>query len=716
MTTYTAEVVIKESGADAAAAKIHAVGDAATHAHGPTDALRHGVDMLKEAFIVLGLSMSLEKIVEMADSYLVLQKRLGQVTTSAEEQQAVWAKLNTVANEHSQSIDGVTNMYVSLMRQAGQYKISSEQIMGVINSISALLQANGRTADDVNGAMRRLAAGMAQGSVSGRTMLTLFTQFPELMEGISKASGRSQQAIKILAENGSISMRQLMQWVEQAGGTISHIAPHTDEVGEAMIRLKNSLTNAVGELDKVGAGSALLSKFLDNTAITVTVLAKGITILILAFGKLSEQMQHANAIIDQHLGWMRTLMNILVPAAGIIDNVGKAWNRLTGDADHATKSEHAVTGALQQTETASGTVLRQVNSVATAHRTAGQAAAQHGSQIQNLNGALQQHNAQLHATSQAHQEVSGQITVTRGALDGFTKTVYDSNGAISDTPVQLQRTRSTMDEFGNTTRTVTQSIRDLDGSVTAMKRTVETFKDGVRTVSQYIIDLNGNIKLESQSVEEATVKLNQNSIALSKNAEAMAAVTSGADSAAAAYSRMGAASAAAGSGGGGGGYQGVGSFSMGTSDKDIEYMKQLYGQFNSIIGWGGGRGPISDPAWWAKHYNDNGSAITSPSASGGGSSLQHYAGGADFMVGGNGGTDQNLVAFMASRGERVKVETTDQQNKGSSDSRGGPEICVYMTVNGVQDVSGFRKSQTAIATQLADQIHRSESQLRRSVR
>lgn len=63
--------------------------------------------------------------------------------------------------------------------------------------------------------------------------------------------------------------------------------------------------------------------------------------------------------------------------------------------------------------------------------------------------------------------------------------------------------------------------------------------------------------------------------------------------------------------------------------------------------------------------------------------------GADFMVGGTGGVDKNVVAFRASRGERVQV--TPAGKTGNNDG---------MTVNfniSTPDVEGFRRSETQMA-------------------
>ena len=48
--------------------------------------------------------------------------------------------------------------------------------------------------------------------------------------------------------------------------------------------------------------------------------------------------------------------------------------------------------------------------------------------------------------------------------------------------------------------------------------------------------------------------------------------------------------------------------------------------------------------------------------------LRGFNSGGSFMVGGQSGMDRNLVAFKASKGERVTVETKEQQRQGGADT------------------------------------------------
>jgi hypothetical protein len=66
------------------------------------------------------------------------------------------------------------------------------------------------------------------------------------------------------------------------------------------------------------------------------------------------------------------------------------------------------------------------------------------------------------------------------------------------------------------------------------------------------------------------------------------------------------------------------------------------------------------------------------------SGLQGFAHGGQFMVGGSGGTDSQLVAFRASPNERVTVETPQQQRQGTASS--GPSSIIVNMQNDRRDV------------------------------
>jgi hypothetical protein len=74
--------------------------------------------------------------------------------------------------------------------------------------------------------------------------------------------------------------------------------------------------------------------------------------------------------------------------------------------------------------------------------------------------------------------------------------------------------------------------------------------------------------------------------------------------------------------------------------------------------------------------------------------------GADFMVGGTGGVDKNVVAFRASRGERVQVTPAGKSADGAS-----PTIVFNIST---PDVEGFRRSEAQMAARAQRMLGRGQ--------
>ena len=85
-----------------------------------------------------------------------------------------------------------------------------------------------------------------------------------------------------------------------------------------------------------------------------------------------------------------------------------------------------------------------------------------------------------------------------------------------------------------------------------------------------------------------------------------------------------------------------------------------------------------------------------------------FAKGGRFNVGGQGGQDNNLVQFMASRGEEVEIRTKSQQRKEGSSSGSNQNIRVVF--EGVTDIQSFRQNRAEIESRLLNATRRQQRQ------
>jgi tape measure domain-containing protein len=77
--------------------------------------------------------------------------------------------------------------------------------------------------------------------------------------------------------------------------------------------------------------------------------------------------------------------------------------------------------------------------------------------------------------------------------------------------------------------------------------------------------------------------------------------------------------------------------------------------------------------------------------------------GGNFTVGGNGGTDSQLVQFMATPGEQVNVSTPAPKGTGGTGGNGGVNVNMIVVA---QDANSFNRSQRQIVTSLQSQLTR----------
>lgn len=86
-------------------------------------------------------------------------------------------------------------------------------------------------------------------------------------------------------------------------------------------------------------------------------------------------------------------------------------------------------------------------------------------------------------------------------------------------------------------------------------------------------------------------------------------------------------------------------------------------------------------------------------------SLLGFASGGAFTVGGSAGRDTNLVSFKATKGERVIVQTPDQQKQ--QDRQLGNNVVVNMTIN-TPNPAAFRASESQVASQMNRMIQKAQ--------
>lgn len=106
------------------------------------------------------------------------------------------------------------------------------------------------------GGIEAFTKGLARGGASGRDMLFVLTQFPEIADVIATHLGVTRAELKRLAEQGQLSSQKLVDIFTNTDDFGKAFEKRAPTIGEGFTKIQNSLTAFVGAFSSAsGAGS-----------------------------------------------------------------------------------------------------------------------------------------------------------------------------------------------------------------------------------------------------------------------------------------------------------------------------------------------------------------------------------------------------------------------------------------------------------------------------
>lgn len=304
----------------------------------------------------------------------------------------------------------------------------------------------------------------------------------------------------------------------------------------------------------------------------------------------------------------------------------------------------------------------------------------------------------------------------RVSVEDYTKDTRDleieflrtKTDALSGFQMGLLEVQKTMNDFATTAATtVKTAFQDLQDTL------VTFFDTGKLNVKKFVDDMLTN--LTRLAVQKAIMAPLANMLDASGLGGVLGDLTGGSSSGqlgSSASNPMYVTMANGGLGGSGsGGLGGSGSGDNGGLLGGGNIFGGSTGFMSNLFNGGGGPGSLSDSILSMfggdtsipNSINVTGSAFASSGFLDSLGSMLGFASGGDFTVGGQGGTDSQLVPIRATPGEVVSVRHPGDSN---NDSYGGQRNTIIMHVHGATDPDTFRRSTPQIASNLHGALSR----------
>lgn len=303
--TESLVVSISEKGALVVKRNIEGIGEGAQKAEG-------GIGILRKALGALGAALAIRQVIGLADAYTDLQNRLKLVTNGADQLASVTNELFEISERTRSSFGATGEMYARVALAAQDLGRSQAEILHFTESLNQAITLSGASASEAQAGMIQLSQGLASGALRGDELRSVLEQLPAVADVISKSMGITRGELRTMGQEGKITAGIVLDAFKGAREELAEkFAKTVPTVGQSLVVLKNSFLGLVGGVSSAsGATSSLASA-------------------ILGIAKLVPKVQEPLLVFaDIVVGTFSAFSDIFETAGKSLEGMGGSWAKV----------------------------------------------------------------------------------------------------------------------------------------------------------------------------------------------------------------------------------------------------------------------------------------------------------------------------------------------------------------------------------------------------
>lgn len=673
-----------------------------------------------------GISFGAHQVLALSDSYTNLQNRLRQVTTSQADLSHAMARTKDIAQSTRSDWATTGESFVRLVQATKTLGVSQERAFKITETLSMALQSSGASASEAAAGTLQLMQAMSSGALQGDEFRSIAENLPSLMDILAKQLGVTRGELKKMGAEGKITSQIMVQGLEAAASTVrDNFAKSVPTAAQQWTVFKNELTDSVGSMLQTSQLIPKMGDALKNLGPSLKTIAGAIGDVISvgrtfagwldsaesALGKVgtaARMVLGPLGMIGKPLGYIKEALGVL---SGLEGTITDAQERLRVEWLNGTDAGHQFNAMLQK-QIINMQTLTAISLLYTKGGAAGKGFVPDAWDDQRSTY------AQIKDSLIGAAETFGKYRIEANAtLKALHTPLEKHQDDLKDVKLQLQAGILTLDEYTLAVKRLNEEYakgqakragRDQT-SLEAIRYNETVNRDKVKPLDVGALADPEGIGLVAKQFDpilEAWAKANRAALDQQKYLDSIAL-------AAAKYK----AEMASANDGVARGFNKIGDEINNTAsltenllvdgfhkleDSIVDMAMTGKASFSDMISSmqrdlyklalrkaiGGVISSLVPGVTFAPGFDSTGS---DPFISGEGKSLGSYtdaagkphgfATGGSFTVGGHGGTDTTPIAFMATPGERVSVDTPAQQAKKDSGGGGGSSAPMNLAIH-----------------------------------
>ncbi len=176
--------------------------------------------MLKQFAGAAGISFGVQQVLALSDSYSSLENRLKTVATSTSNLNDLMARTKDIAIATRSDWSTTGEAFTRLSKATKEMGMSQERALGVTKTLNMALQSSGASSNEASAATLQLMQALRKGYLNGDEFNTMAESMGDLLDMLSKKMGVSTGQLKELGSQGKITREIIIGALEDNAGMI----------------------------------------------------------------------------------------------------------------------------------------------------------------------------------------------------------------------------------------------------------------------------------------------------------------------------------------------------------------------------------------------------------------------------------------------------------------------------------------------------------------
>jgi len=241
--------------------------------------------LLRNVFVIVGISSLIRSVTELADTFLRVQNRIRVVTDGTAQLEHVTAELFRISRQTRSEFSATAELYSRLAINSRELGRNQSELLQFTKSLNQAILVSGASAKEANSGLIQLSQGLASGVLRGDELRSVLEQLPTVADTIATHMGITRGELRAMGQEGKITSEIVVDAFLEAGDTLEEKFGKTiPTLGQSFIVLRNRLLQwwgAVESATKVGQKFAQVVLLLADN---IEVLARSITAASFALG------------------------------------------------------------------------------------------------------------------------------------------------------------------------------------------------------------------------------------------------------------------------------------------------------------------------------------------------------------------------------------------------------------------------------------------------